>query len=375
MPGSGAGDEDDRAYLSLAEASDVVRQVAQMPMAHYVVSACGTRTLAVVDAMIEMGLPADALATVGNFAPDLSASGMTNAYATRRVMSSRQPFAAHAAATRIARDEHGVVTDGRWSADGATVEPCPLREQNVPGVSVTATPGGQRWQLPETGYPSLYVNDFVAAVRVRTGDAVQLMTVTPFFDRHRPLPLDELKRRQHLPESVITVSEPGGPYRLHVPSLDGPRLRLLADILDRSGLDRGEPTARLGRLDDDGHRRVLTELLRLPPPGQSAERTPDGEREAFHASYSAALAGVLRSPVGLLRPGETLGPAALPGHLAMLRPLQTYQEHLSRTDRLLAADAGGGNGRERGRARIPRARAPRRPEPRRPAERPGRDRH
>jgi hypothetical protein len=307
------------------EIHHAVEHLAELPLPYDIVHACGKKAIAMAAELHLQGFDPDRLGTAQSFIPDLSATGLIDAYNHHATMHTE---------SKAVPDFSKRLTSGVGKFDSETK--CVTFDSALSikwddastSVRVEGSGPDQQWNFPAPGEPIHFSN--------HTALLVDGMVVDPSYERARPLTLAEWKLRQAFPDAVIMtgpILERTPPFHLHTELLSETGRALFKTALKAQGLSAANLKAASAKLDaqPEAYVDVMSDFLRLQSDVPDDKRPRDAVF-ANHYEYACILrSAIFKGENYFLTDRLQDSRQVLADRINWLAPVYSYQRWLEET--------------------------------------------
>jgi|GEM_PF-4781778 len=311
------------------EIHQAVEHLAELPLPYDIVHASGKKAIAMAAELHLQGFDLDRLGTAQSFIPDLSATGLIDAYNNHATMHT-EPREVPDFSKRLASGVGKVNSEN----DSITFESAlSIKWDDVStSVRVEGSQPDQKWNFPAPGKPVWFSN--------HTALLLDGMVVDPSYERARPLTLAEWKLRQAFNDATImtgSILEHAPPFHLHAELLSQTGRALFRTALKAHCLSSVNLKVASAKLDTqpEAYVDIMSDFLHLQQDIPQREQTQDAVF-ANHYDYARILHSGITEGKGCFLAGDLQNSRrALADRIAWLAPVYSYQQWLEETQAVL----------------------------------------
>lgn len=338
-------DEMSRPYYSWDVACELTEHVSRLDLPYKIVTACGTKAVAMVAEMQSLGVNPAALTIARSYIPDISAEGIQSAYDKGESMWTPS-YATPSFSERLNVDV-GMVDAATKSVEFAgmrfseqrTDERSSILVERIAsedkGVQEGSFVGRQRWELLPPGEKVLFCNHTAPAIRtVDANGQVITAIIDSSYQTTEPLSMHGWKEQQNFSKAIIlsgSIAEYGTPLHTHTELMTDEQRHHFTALLEESSvsLPEGlESVAELLAAKPELYRRVMVRFLNLQRGSPlTQEKSPDYYDYTLHLAKTVLTGKEYILPQGVEESRDKVREI-----LEKLAPVMMYQNWLEQTE-------------------------------------------
>ncbi len=337
-------DEVSHPYYGWDTVCELTETISRLDLPYKIVTACGTKAVAMVAEMQSLGVDPAALTIVRSYIPDLSAEGIRQAYESGKSMQTpiydATPSFLERLETNVGKVDIAMQSVefngmrfsevGSGDADAIVVERASSEGEALPQGNFV---DGQRWELPPPGESVLFCNHTTAAINTLDEDGnVVVAAIDPSYTTTEPLSISRWKELQNFSEAIIlsgNITDYGVPLQVHTNLMNDEQRSRFEYFLKENNVSSANlvTLSNLFVAHPKLYNAIISNFLNL-----QTESSDVQVRAADQYDYALHLAKVVRTgkehelPVGIEASRKKVGEI-----LGKLAPVMAYQHWLERT--------------------------------------------